>query len=176
MFNTQYWKVSNSGIHNRGLFAACDIPEGAEVIEYQGIKVEKEISRERALEWETRARTSGEGMVYIFDLNEDYDLDGNIPNNPAKYANHHCEPNCEAINYDEKICLIALNNIPKYSELTFDYGYAIDCFFDHPCLCGAPSCPGYIVRRDQRWRVRRLALAAAAQTSRIEQLESSAAV
>ena len=154
-----YWKVSGSGIHNQGLFAVRDIPMGAEVIEYKGNLVEKDISRQRAHEWEQKARESGEGMVYIFDLNEKYDLDGNIPDNPAKYANHHCEPNCEALNDNDRIVLSAIKEIPKGAELTFDYGYALDSFFDHPCLCGAPSCPGHIVRRDQRWRVRRLVAA-----------------
>ena len=97
---------------------------GAEVIEYRGTLVEKDISRQRAEEWEKKARESGEGMVYIFDLNEEYDLDGNIADNPAKYANHHCEPNCEAINDSDKIWLVAIRDIPKGAEITFDYGPA----------------------------------------------------
>ena len=91
-----YWRISGSGIHNQGLFAAMDIPKDTDVIEYRGIKIKKDLSRELAVEWEKRARKSGEGMVYIFDLNAEYDLDGNIPDNPAKYANHHCEQHPEA--------------------------------------------------------------------------------
>ena len=29
-------------------------------------------------------------------------------------------------------------------------------FLDHPCLCGANSCIGYIVREDQRNKVKKL--------------------
>ena len=169
-----YWELASSDIHNLGMFAVRDIPEGAEVIQYKGNIVKKDISRKRAEEWEERARKSGEGMVYIFDLNEEYDLDGNIPDNPAKYANHHCEPNCEAINDNDKIWLVAIRDISKGVEITFDYGYALDSFFDHPCLCGAPSCPGHIVRRDQRWRVRRLV--AEAHNQSVEKLETSTTV
>jgi hypothetical protein len=33
--------------------------------------------------------------------------------------------------------------------LTFDYGFDVDCYEDHPCLCGKESCVGYIVSRSQ---------------------------
>lgn len=155
-----YWEVRSSGIHNRGLFAARDIPQGEQIIEYLGERISKEESKQRALDWDKKARKVGEGLVYIFEINDEWDLDGNVDYNPAKYSNHHCEPNCEAINYDDHIWLVAAQDIPKGTELTFDYGYAIDSFLDHKCKCGAPSCCGYIVRRDQRWRVRRLVNAA----------------
>ncbi len=155
--DTICWEVRNSGIHNNGLFATSDILQGTRIIEYLGERIPKEISRARALEWDKQARKEGAGLVYIFEINDEWDLDGNVDYNPAKYSNHHCEPNCEAINYDEHIWLVAACDIKKGNELTFDYGYAIDSFLDHPCRCGAPSCPGYIVRKDQRWRVRRLA-------------------
>ena len=38
-------------------------------------------------------------------------------------------------------------------ELTYDYGYDMDCFEDHPCRCGSKNCIGYIVRSNLRWRV-----------------------
>lgn len=155
-----YWEVRESGIHNRGLFALRDIPQGEQIIEYFGERISKEESRKRSLAWDRKARRKGAGLVYIFELNDEEDLDGNIEDNPAKFANHRCEPNCEAINYDDHIWLVACRDIQAGEELTFDYGYAIDSFLDHPCRCGAPSCIGYIVRRDQRWRVRRLLNAA----------------
>lgn len=152
----EYWEVRMSSIHNRGLFARKDIPQGEQIIEYLGERISKEESHRRAAEWDAHAQKEGFGRVYIFELNDEWDLDGNIDPNPAKYANHHCEPNCESINYDDHIWLVAARDIAAGEELTFDYGYAIDSFLEHPCRCGAPSCLGYIVRRDQRWRVRRL--------------------
>lgn len=150
------WEVRSSGIHNHGLFATQWIAQGTQIIEYLGERIPKELSSQRALEWEKKARKQGQGLVYIFELNDEWDLDGNVEYNPAKYSNHHCEPNCEAVNYDDHIWLVASRDILANEELTFDYGYAIDSFLDHPCRCGAASCPGYIVRKDQRWRVRRL--------------------
>ena len=46
-----------------------------------------------------------------------------------------------------------LKNIQKGEELTYDYGYDMDSFEDHPCRCGAKNCIGYIVRSNLRWRV-----------------------
>jgi len=38
-------------------------------------------------------------------------------------------------------------------ELTYDYGYDMECYEDHPCRCGSKNCVGYIVRSNLRWRV-----------------------
>jgi len=38
----------------------------------------------------------------------------------------------------------------------YDYGYDMEHFLDHPCGCGADQCVGYIVREDQRKKVKKL--------------------
>ena len=50
------YKVSDSSIHQRGLFAAAKIKEGADIIQYVGEKISKKESSRRALEWEENAR------------------------------------------------------------------------------------------------------------------------
>ena len=40
-------------------------------------------------------------------------------------------------------------DIDPGEELTFDYGFDVDCYEDHPCLCGKHGCVGYIVSREQ---------------------------
>ena len=67
------------------------------------------------------------------------------------FINHSCEPNCEAWIEEKKIFLYALRDIEAGEELTFDYGFDIENYEDHPCLCGADGCVGYIVSRDQ-WK------------------------
>ena len=150
------FRIGHSSIHQSGLFATCDIKAGAEIIQYVGEKISKEESTRRGLEWEERARTINEGMVYIFELDEEWDLDGRIGDNPARYMNHSCDGNCEAINYDGEIWMVARRAISKGEELVFDYGYDMEHFLDHPCNCGADNCIGYIVREDQRKKVKKL--------------------
>jgi SET domain-containing protein len=150
------YKVSNSSIHQRGLFASTKIKEGAEIIQYVGEKISKEESSHRALEWEENAREKGEGLVYIFELDDDWDIDGRVGENPARYINHSCDGNCEAVNCEGEIWISALCDIEKGEELVYDYGYDMEHFLDHPCRCGSKNCIGYIVREDQRQKVKKL--------------------
>jgi SET domain-containing protein len=142
--------VRNSKIHGRGIFAAHDIAKGTRVVQYFGEKISKAESTRRA-----EARGTKES-VWIFELNQRYDLDGKIPNNPAKYINHSCNPNCEAENDHGQIWIQSIRDIKKGDELTYDYGFDMDTFWDHPCRCGSDNCIGYIVRKDQRSRVKRI--------------------
>ena len=48
-----------------------------------------------------------------------------------------------------QIFIYSLRDIKDGEELTFDYGFDIECYQDHPCLCGRPCCVGYIVSREQ---------------------------
>lgn len=149
-------KVEESSIHQRGLFAIRDIKEGADIIQYIGEKISKEESTKRALEWEEKARETGEGLVYIFELDDEWDLDGREGENPARYMNHSCDGNCEAVNCEGEIWILARKNIKKGEELVYDYGYDMEHFLDHPCRCGSDNCIGYIVSEDQRSKVRKL--------------------
>ena len=149
-------KIKTSEIHGRGLYATADIKEGTQIIQYVGEKITKEESKKRALEWENEARETGKGLVYIFELDNKYDIDGRIGDNPACYMNHSCDGNCEAINSEGEIWIIAIQDIKKGDELVYDYGYDMEHFLDHPCLCGSSNCIGYIVREDQRSKVKKL--------------------
>jgi SET domain-containing protein len=75
--------------------------------------------------------------------------------NLAKYINHSCDPNCETDIIRGKIWINAIKDIKKGEELTYDYGYDMDCYEDHPCRCDSKNCVGYIVRSNLRWRVLR---------------------
>ena len=70
--------------------------------------------------------------------------------------NHSCDPNCEAINREGEIWIVAVQDIHNGEELVYDYGYDMEHFLDHPCLCGSKNCIGYIVREDQRNKVKKL--------------------
>jgi SET domain-containing protein len=150
------WVVtSRSGIHGRGLFARKAIPEDTRVIEYVGNRVTKrqalKIENERA----EREKRGGDGCVYTFILNSRYDIDGDVYWNTARLANHSCEPNCVANVIRGKIWIIALRDIAKGEELTYDYNYDWVDWRNNPCRCGTAGCPGYIMRSDLRWRLKR---------------------
>ena len=144
-----FCEIRQSPIHGRGVFASRKIRKGTRIIEYIGEKVDKEESNRRGLALFEESQDSGGASVYIFDLNEKWDLDGNKPYNNARLINHSCEPNCEMVNEDDHLWLFALQEIRQGEEIAFDYGYDIEHFMDHPCRCGTESCVGYIVSRAQ---------------------------
>jgi SET domain-containing protein len=148
--------VKRSGIHQKGLFAKKDIPEGTRVIEYVGEKVTKAEGERRGQVQDAKGREVGEGTVYIFTLNKRHDIDGNVPWNPARLANHSCDPNCTTDVIRGHIWLIADRDIEKGDEIVYDYNFDLEYYEEHPCLCGAKKCCGYMVGEEYRPKLKKL--------------------
>jgi len=146
---SQLCEVRGSDIHGHGVYAAGFIPKETRIIEYIGELISKEESEKRALKQHAKSVDSGDAAVYIFTLSKNYDIDGNVPWNTARLINHSCNPNCEAWIVGRRIYIYSLRDIQKGEELSFDYGFDIECFEDHLCLCGSKDCVGYIVSRAQ---------------------------
>jgi SET domain-containing protein len=127
-----------SQIHGVGGFARVDIPSGARILEYKGEKITKN---------ESLARCE-QNNEYIFGLNEEYDLDGNVSWNPARFLNHSCAPNCEAVSCEGQIWIVGIRKITEGEELTFNYGYDLEDWREHPCRCGAIGCVGFMVAEE----------------------------
>jgi len=124
-----------SPIHGTGGFAHANLPEGTRVIEYGGERIDKRESLARCIR----------GEPFIFHLDGQWNLDGNVDWNPARFLNHSCAPNCEADLIEGRIWIITLRPVARGEELTFNYGYDLVDYREHPCRCGAPECVGYIV-------------------------------
>lgn len=134
-----------SRIHGTGAFAIRTIRKGTRIIEYLGRKIDKAES----------ARQLEAQNPFIFDVDETFDLNGDVDWNPARFINHSCAPNCEAENDEGRIWIVALRTIRPGEELSFNYGYDIADYQDHPCECGADSCLGYMVAEEFFEMVRR---------------------
>ena len=144
-----YIKVKKSRIHNTGVFASKDIHEGTRIIEYVGERItKKESDRRVPIPLERNKQNSEYGAVYIFNLNKRHDIDGNVPYNTARYINHSCDPNCEAVIIRGRIWIIALREIKKSEELAYNYNYDFEDYEDHKCQCGSNRCVGYILDED----------------------------
>jgi SET domain-containing protein len=135
---TTFLRIGPSAIHGRGGFAETDIPRGAGVIEYTGERITKAESLRRC----------EQGNSFIFALDDEFDLDGNIAANPARFLNHSCAPNCDTEYRDGHIWVVALRDIKAGEEITFNYGYSLDEYREHPCQCGAAECVGYILAEE----------------------------
>ena len=151
-----YLKIKKSSIHSKGGFAKRDIPKGTRVIEYVGEKLTKAQSSIRAdVPLEKHKKDKSHGAVYLFELNKRYDVDGNVKYNTARFINHSCDPNCETDIIKGKIYIIAIKDIKKGDEITYNYGYGWEDYKDHRCECGSDNCMGYILSEDHWKKLKR---------------------
>ena len=142
-----------SAIHGNGMFAVAPIKKGERLIEYKG--------RRRSHE-DVDADDSGDvesGHTFLFTLNDDWVIDANFEGNDARWINHSCDPNCEAVlDEDEddskqsQVFIEAIRSIKPGEELTYDYG--ITLAERHTprlkkiwaCRCGSKKCTGTMLR------------------------------
>ena len=141
-----------STIEGAGAFAANTIPRGTRLLEYGGERITKAESLRRC----------AAGNHFIFRLDDEWDLDGNAPSNPARFLNHSCAPNCDAEWLDGVIWIVTRRDVAAGEELTFNYGYDLDDYREHPCRCGAQECAGYIIAEELMPLLKRKLLARAA--------------
>lgn len=131
-------EVRASIIEGSGGFAARLIREGETIVEYIGERISKEESLRRC----------AAGNNYIFHLTDTTDLDGSIEANTAQFINHSCAPNAEAQLDGDRIWIVALRDIAPGEEISFNYGYDLEDFREHPCACRAPNCVGFILAEE----------------------------
>ena len=144
---TDWAEVRESQIHGGGLFATKNIPAGTRIIEYVGDKITK---AQALVECEA-------GNHFVFTLNDEFDLNGNVDWNIARFSNHSCSPNCEAELDEDRVWILALRDIAPDEELTYNYGYDLEEYREHPCRCGSKDCVGYIIAEEFFPSVRRIA-------------------
>ena len=142
------YKVKKSNIDKRGLYASKNIKSGTKIIEYIGKLISKK-------ETETNTKFDNGKDIYLFNLNNKYDLDGDYSWNTARLINHSCNPNCEVEGKGIKLWITAIEDIKKGEELSYDYGfsYSKEDLNNFICKCRSKNCCGYIVREESRWRI-----------------------
>jgi len=142
------YKVKKSNIDKRGLYASINIKPGEKVIDYVGKLITKK-------ETEENPKFNNGKAIYLFNLNNRYDLDGDFVYNVARLINHSCNPNCEVESKGLKLWISSIRDIKKNEELSYDYGFSFDeNYKEFPCKCGSNNCCGYIIREGSRWRIK----------------------
>ena len=107
-------RVKKSKLHGNGVFASEYIKKNTKVIQYLGEKVTKaEGNRRSEQRIKKYLHSKEDGSVYIFELNNKYDIDGTPEYNRAKYINHSCNPNCEVDIIKDEIWISSIKNIKK---------------------------------------------------------------
>ncbi|HEX6308819.1 MAG TPA: SET domain-containing protein-lysine N-methyltransferase [Longimicrobiales bacterium] len=145
---TRPFEVRRSRIQGRGVFATRSIRAGTRLIEYRGEVIsDAEADRRYPFDEDERHHT------FLFRLDSGDVIDAGPRGSVAKYINHSCDPNCEAVEEDDRIFIYALHDIAKGEELVYDYNYVLDEPHTpankklYPCNCGAANCRRTILAR-----------------------------
>lgn len=138
--------VRSSPIHGRGVFALMPIPKGSRLLEYTGERISHEVADERyAEEQENSPHTM------LFSVDEDTVIDATHRGSSARWFNHSCRPNCEAVDDEGRIFIEATRNIRAGEELSYDYNLLLEEAHTpavkraNPCYCGMRRCRGTIL-------------------------------
>jgi SET domain-containing protein len=113
-----------------GLFAEKEFKKGTFIVAYTGRRVTDAESERR----------EARGARYMFEINSRWAIDGSSRRNIARYVNHSCRPNAEAVERRRhRIVYIARRRIEPGEEITVDYGkdYFEAFIKDKGCRCAA---------------------------------------
>ncbi|HEX6134562.1 MAG TPA: SET domain-containing protein-lysine N-methyltransferase [Longimicrobiales bacterium] len=145
---TRPFEVRRSRIQGRGVFATRRIRAGTRLIEYRGEVIsDEEADRRYPFDEDERHHT------FLFRLDSGDVIDAGPRGSIAKYINHSCDPNCEAVEEDDRIYIYSLHDIAKGEELVYDYNFVLDEPHNtankrlYPCNCGAAKCRGTILAK-----------------------------
>jgi SET domain-containing protein len=137
------FEIRPSPIHRLGAFATRRIRKGNRIVEYTGERITPE---------EADARYDDEQVehphVLLFTVDKRTVIDAGVGGNEARYINHSCAPNCEAIIERRRVYIEALRDIAVGEELTYDYRLEREGWYEpeweqrYACRCGATTCRG----------------------------------
>jgi SET domain-containing protein len=131
-------EVRKSNVHGRGVYAVQFIPQGTRIIEYTGQRVS----------WEAAPNDENDPHTFNFGLDNGQVINPEIGGNDARWINHSCDANCEAMEEDDRIFIDAMCDIQPGEELFYDYALEIDepiteeSKKKYACHCGSSKCRG----------------------------------
>jgi SET domain-containing protein len=141
------FEIRASPMQGLGAFATRPIPAGVRLIEYAG---------QRLTPAEADARYPDEAGVrhhtFLFAIDDDVVIDAAVDGNAARFINHSCDPNCDAV-IDGRIWIESIRDIAPGEELAYDYAYVLEerhtpaAKRRFPCHCGAATCRGTILAK-----------------------------
>ena len=142
------FSIRRSPIQGYGAFATLRIPRGTRLIEYTG---------ERLTPAQADARypdvADERHHTFLFAIDDDVVIDAAVGGNEARWINHSCDPNCDAVIDAGRIWIEATRDIEPGEELAYDYGYVLEERHSpaakrrYPCNCGSSRCRGTLLAK-----------------------------
>lgn len=143
-----------SSIHGNGVFAIAPIAKGERIVRYKGkLRTHADVDAEYG-------DIDEDGHTFLFTLNDDYVIDANVEGNVARWINHSCAPNCEALleenangkPHKDKVFIEAIRDIEPGEELSYNYGITLEESYTPElkalwgCRCGSAKCTGTMLQ------------------------------
>jgi uncharacterized protein len=148
---TDLFELRSSPIHGQGVFALRRIRKGKRLIEYIGERITPEAADRR---YDDDAMDNPH--TFLFTVDAQTIIDAAVGGNAARFINHSCDPNCEAVDDDGRIFIETIRNIRPGEELAYDYHLERDGRWRkewavrYACRCGAPNCRGTLLVKPKR--------------------------
>ena len=143
---TPPFEIRSSPIAGRGAFATRAITRGERVIEYVGERISHAVADAR---YDDAAMS--EHHTFLFAVSNRTVIDAAHGGNDARFINHSCAPNCEAVIDKSRVFVDAIRDIAVGEELFYDYEYqrsgdeTAEDEARYRCACGAATCRGSIM-------------------------------
>jgi len=151
----QPYVIKRSKIQGKGGFATRLIRKAARIAEYLGERISHEEGDRRYDDDKMKRH-----HTFLFVVDKKIVIDAGKSGNDARFINHSCDPNCEAVIEDRRVFIDALRTIRPGDELLYDYQYDRDdasvsgkeAEQQYPCHCGAENCRGTILAPEKKKR------------------------
>ena len=124
-----------------GAFATHRIPAGTRLVEYAGERLSPQAAEARYPE------VAGERHhTFLFAIDDTVVIDAAVNGNDARWINHSCDPNCDAVIEDMRIWIETIRDVHVGEELAYDYAFTLlerhtpAAKRRYPCHCGAAVC------------------------------------
>ena len=143
-----------SAIHGNGMFAVKPLKKGDRLIEYIGkLRTHAQVDKDDSGDVDS-------GHTFLFTLNDKYVIDANYGGNEARWMNHSCDPNCEAVTEEhdgkdrrkDRVFIEAIRGIEPGEELSYNYGITLEERHTPrlkdvwECRCGSKTCTGTMLQ------------------------------
>jgi SET domain-containing protein len=152
MPDSPYFEVRGSDIQGKGGFATKKIRKGTRLIEYTGELVPEDEGDRRYDDSKQKRH-----HTFLFQICDGaVAIDAAVGGNDARFINHSCNPNCEAVEERGRIFIEAIRGINVNEELTYNYGLTgdgeehDDWREKYRCNCGMPNCSGNMLIKPKK--------------------------
>jgi len=133
--------VRPSPMQGLGAFVTHRILVGTRLVEYAGERLSPEAAEARYPDV-----PGDRHHTFLFAIDDAVVIDAAVNGNDARWINHSCDPNCDAVIEDARIWIESIREIAVGEELAYDYAFTLPerhtpaARRRYPCHCGAAHC------------------------------------